>query len=56
MPNGLTVYAKNDGTWLEFKSNGKSALIRIETLADKNKGVISSALNSWCRDRQQERD
>lgn len=44
----INVLVKDDGTWLEFHGDGKTSLIRLETLAE---GPISrTALKAWCRD------
>lgn len=44
----INVLVKEDGTWLEFHGDGKTSLIRLETLAE---GPISrTALKAWCRD------
>lgn len=59
----LTVNAKPDGTWLTFRaSNGKTATLRIESLAEKHRTpdddgytIIGSALRHWANDRQRER-
>lgn len=55
--NGLTVYAKDDGTWLEFvASDGKRGAMRVENLADGRPGIVGAALRQWCKDRQGERE
>lgn len=53
MKDALKVHVKSDGTWLEFQSSdGKSALLRIETLAENKVGIVGMCLRQWCRDRQ----
>ncbi len=53
--DGLTLHVKCDGTWLEFRaSSGKTATLRIETLAENRIGIRSKALRDWCQDRQAE--
>ena len=52
--NSLTIYPKADGTWLEFKSDGKSAVLRMETVAEGKIGIIGMAIRGWCQDRQAE--
>ena len=57
-PNdGLNVRAKADGTWLEFvAADGRSAVLRVETLAEGRPGLVGGALRQWCRDHQATRD
>ena len=64
VPEGLSVQAKPDGTWLTFKaSNGRTASLHVESIADQHKytqeenaatgySVIGSALKGWCDDQQ----
>jgi len=55
--DGLTVNVTRDGTWLTFTaSDGKSATLRIETLAEKrpSPSIVGAALRQWCQDRQEE--
>jgi hypothetical protein len=54
MSENLVVRAKRDGTWLEFKSGGKSAVLRMETVAEGKIGIIGMAIRGWCKDRQAE--
>lgn len=49
----LTVLVGDDGTWLEFTSDGKRALIHVEALADLRNGtIVGDVLKGWCMDRQ----
>ena len=64
VPEGLSVQAKPDGTWLTFKaSNGRTASLHVESIADQHQytqeenattgyTVIGSALKGWCDDQQ----
>lgn len=55
--NGLTVFAKDDGTWLQFKTNdGQYAALHMETFAEERVGITKRALKQWCVDRQGERE
>lgn len=51
----LIVRTGRCGTWIEFKAtNGRSAALNIEALAEERFGIIGSALKQWCVDRQAE--
>ena len=55
MTDVLIVRAHRDGTWLEFKAaSGKSASLRMETVAEGRGGIIGAAIQEWCQDRQRE--
>lgn len=55
MSDELEVRAKRAGTWLTFTTaTGKTATLRIETLAKNKVGIVGMALRQWCRERQAE--
>lgn len=55
MKENLIVHVKKDGTWLEFNSsNGLSAILRVESVAETKGMVAKTALLQWCKDRRQE--
>lgn len=54
MHHNIEVYAKRDGTWIEFKSDGKSFAMRAEDLKPQGP-LMRSALDHWIADRQSER-
>lgn len=52
--SNIQVRAKKDGTWITFTaSDGKSATLRIETVAKGKIGIIGMALRQWCEDQQE---
>ncbi len=52
----LEIRVGADGiVWMGFfAKDGKSALLNLNAIAEKNTGVISGALAAWCADRQKQ--
>jgi hypothetical protein len=51
--DGLDVHFAPDGTWLWFKaSNGNSAVIRLESLADASGHITGTAIQQWSVDQR----
>lgn len=49
---GLELTVKGDGTWLNFKSDGKQASLRLESIAEDKVGIVASAIGAWCQSTQ----
>ena len=49
--------SKDRDVWLCFKAeNGKSAMISVAALADRQAGIVAAALRGWASDRVGEHD
>lgn len=50
MPTYMIV-SKDDGTWLEFSSRqGRSVVIRLESLAEDKGNLSGAILKEWCEE------
>ena len=43
---GLTISQKDNGLWISFKNNGKSASVNIQTKFEKTK-IIKETIIEW---------
>jgi hypothetical protein len=53
----LSIEFGSDGVYLTFDTlDGRSAILRVESLAMERPGMNSEVLLAWCRERRRERE